>query len=82
MVNVWEGPVHGTATLVKVGVTVIVAVNGAVPGLTAANVPILPAPLAARPIPGVSLVHAYVVVPPVLIVPKLTALMFEPLHTT
>ena len=37
MVNIFGVPVHDTAPFVKVGVTVIVAVTGAVPILTAVN---------------------------------------------
>jgi hypothetical protein len=50
IVNVFAGPVQGTPPLVKVGVTVIVAVTGDVPVLTAANTAILPVPLAPKPI--------------------------------
>lgn len=59
----------------------IVAVTGVVPVLTAANAAMLPVPLAASPIDGVSLVQLYVVVPPVLLVPKVTAVVLAPLHT-
>jgi hypothetical protein len=74
--------VQGTPPLVKVGVTVIVAITGAVPELTAANAVILPAPLAARPIEGILFTQLYVVVPPVLPVPKLIAVVLAPLQTT
>ena len=50
MVNVVDGPVQLTPPFVKVGVTVIVAVTGAVPLFTAVNAAIFPVPLAARPI--------------------------------
>jgi hypothetical protein len=57
MVKVFAGPVQGTEPLVKVGVTVIVAVTGDVPVLTAVNAAILPAPLAPRPIVVLSFVQ-------------------------
>jgi len=41
----------------------------------------MPPLLAARPIPGVSLVHEYVVTPPVLVVAKVIAAVPELLHT-
>ena len=44
-----------------VGVTVTVAITGAVPLLVAVNDPIFPDPLAARPIDGVSLIQVKVV---------------------
>ena len=47
-----------TPALVKVGVTVIVAVTGKKPVLTAVKAAILPVPLAARPMLVVLLVHA------------------------
>jgi hypothetical protein len=56
MVNVFEGPGQFTDPLVKVGVTVIVAVIGAVPALVAIN-EILPALLAASPIAGFEFVQ-------------------------
>jgi hypothetical protein len=49
IVNEVGPPVHETALLVKVGVTVIVAVSGAIPVLTAVNAGIFPDPPAARP---------------------------------
>lgn len=49
-------PVHPLA----VGVTVIVAITGVVPVFVAGKEGIFPVPLAARPIDGVSLVHAKV----------------------
>ena len=57
IVKVFAGPVQGTPPLVKVGVTVIVAVTGADPVLTAANTAILPDPLAPRPIVELSFVQ-------------------------
>ena len=82
IVKLVVGPVQGTPPLVKVGVTVIVAVTGEVPLFTAVNAAILPVPLAARPIEGVLFTQLYVVVPPVLPVPKLIAVVFAPLQTT
>ena len=64
------------------GVTVIVAVTGAVPLLVAVNDGMFPEPLAARPIDGVLLLHEYVVVPPVRLVVKFTATVATPLHLT
>ena len=69
-----------TAPLVKVGVTVIVAVIGAVPVFTAIN-EIFPVLAAASPIAGLEFVQEYVVLPPVLFVVKVTE-AFSPLHTT
>ena len=57
MVNVLLIPVQLTPPLMKVGVTVIVAVTGVVPLFTAVKEGILPVPLAARPIAGVLLVQ-------------------------
>ena len=61
----------------ETGVAVIFAVIGKLPLFTAVNEPILPTPLAANPIPGVSLVQLKVVPVPV----KLTAAVFELLFT-
>ena len=58
MVKDLVGPVQLTPLLVKVGVTTMVAVTGAVPVLTAVNEAILPVPLAARPILVASFVQA------------------------
>ena len=52
-VNVSAVPVQLTPLFVKVGVTVIVAVTGDVPALTAANAVIFPLPDAGSPMPGV-----------------------------
>jgi hypothetical protein len=65
---------------VKRGVTVIVAITGAVPVLTAANEAIFPVPLTDNPIEGVLFVQRYVV--PATVPPKVTAVVFPPLHTT
>ena len=78
IVNVWGVPAHPS----NEGVTVTVAVTGAVPVFVAVNEGMLPLPLAARPIEVVLLVQEYVVVPPVLFVVKLTAVVAEPLHST
>ena len=58
MVNVVDGPAQLTPPLVKVGVTVIVAVTGAVPLFTAVKAAIFPVPLAAKPIDVFVLVQA------------------------
>ncbi len=52
MVNITGVPVQVVPPPVPVGVTVMVATTGAEPVLVAVNVPILPVPLAARPIDG------------------------------
>ena len=52
MVNVLEVPTQLTPPLVKVGVTVIVAITGVVVVLLATKVGIFPVPLAAIPIDG------------------------------
>ena len=53
MVNVLEVPTQLTLPLVNVGVTVIVAVTGALVALVAMKEAILPEPVAAKPIEGV-----------------------------
>ena len=50
--------------------------------LTAVKAAILPEPEAASPMPGAELVQSYVLIPPVLVVVKLMAEAFAPLHTT
>ena len=82
MVKVFVGPAQPIEPLVKVGVTTIVATTGDVPVLTAAKEAILPVPEAARPMLVVVFVHAYVVVPPVFVVPKVTAVVEAELQTT
>ena len=82
IVKVFVGPVQFTPLLVNVGVTTIVAITGAVPVLVAVNDEMFPIPDAKSPIDGVSFVQAYVVVPPVLLVPKITAVVLVLLHTT
>ena len=58
MVKLWGVPGQLTEPLVKVGVTVIVAVTGELVLLVAVKEAILPEPLAAKPIDGVLLLHA------------------------
>ena len=82
IVKLVVGPVQGTPPLVKVGVTVIVAVTGDVPVLMPVNAAILPVPLAPSPIEGVLLTQLYVVVPPVLPVANVTAVVLAPVQTT
>jgi hypothetical protein len=75
IVKVRGVPLHPLA----LGVTVIVATTGVVPVFTAVNEAIAPVPLATRPIDGVLLVQLYTV--PVTAPLKVTAVVFEPLHT-
>ncbi len=75
-------PLQPTDPFVNLGVTVIVAVTGAVPVLTAANEAISPTPLPPRPIEVVLFVQLYTIVPPVAVDPKDTAVVASPLHTT
>ena len=82
IVNVFTGPSHPTEPLVKRGMTVIVATTGVEPLFTAVKELILPLPVAAKPIEGVLLTQLYVVVPPLLVVPKLTTAVLAPLQTT
>ena len=63
MVKVIGVPLQVTPPLVKAGVTVMVAVTGAVVALVAVKLAILPVPLAARPMDGVLLVQLYTVEP-------------------
>ena len=65
---------------VKRGVTVIVAITGAVPVLTAANEAIFPVPLANNPIEGVLFVQRYVV--PATVPPNDTAVVLAPAQTS
>ena len=76
MVKVWAVPGQPSND----GVTVMVAVTGEVPVLVAVNDGMLPVPLAPRPMLVLLFDHAYVVVPPLLVVPKLTAAVAAPLH--
>ena len=82
IVKVLVGPVQEVLPLLKVGVTTIVPVIGVVPPLVAVKDEISPLPVEARPMLGVVLVHAYVVVPPELVVPNVTRVVADPLHTT
>jgi hypothetical protein len=79
IVKVRGVPVQVTPPLVKLGVTVMVAVTGVVPVLTAGKEAMLPVPLAARPMDVVLLVQLYVV--PATAPPKLTAAVLAPLQT-
>jgi hypothetical protein len=81
MVKVFAEPAQLTVPLAKVGVTVMVAVAGAVPILIALKFEMSPVPLAASPIDVVLFIHEKVVTPPVLFVVKATDVP-EPLHTT
>ena len=79
IVKVLEGPEQLKPALVKVGVTVIVATTGEVVGLMAVNDGMFPMPLAPRPIVVLLFVQVKIVLA---IVPaKVTAAVFEPLHT-
>ena len=64
MVNVMAVPVQLTPPFVNVGVTVIVAVIGAVPVLFAINDRILPVPFAAKPIDVVLFTQLYTILLP------------------
>ena len=79
MVNVLADPVHEMPAKVKVGVTTIVPVMGAFVMFVAINdISLLPVP--GRPIFVLLFVQEYVVVPMVLVVPKVTDVLV-PLHT-
>ncbi len=82
IVNVIGVPSHGTPPLVKRGVTVIVAVTGDVVRFDAVNAAMSPLPLAASPIVASLLVHAYVVVPTVLLVVNPITGTVAPVQTT
>jgi hypothetical protein len=72
MVKLLDVPTQLTPPLVKVGVTVMVAVIGMAVGLVAVNVgKELPDPLAPSPMEISLLVHVYVVTPPPADVEKL-----------
>ena len=75
-------PLQVTPPLVYAGVTVIVAVTGAVPLLIAANEAMSPTPLPPRPIEVVLFVQLYTIVPPVVGELNVTAVVLPPLHTT
>jgi hypothetical protein len=78
IVNCFVGPEHVTPELVNLGVTVIVAITGLVPVLTAVKAKISPVPLPPSPIDVVLLVQLYDVPVPV----KLTRVVCPPLQTT
>lgn len=82
IVKVSGGPGHVMGPFEYVGVTVIVAVTGAVPGLVAVKEGRFPVPEAPRPIEILLLVHAYVTVPPDTDVVKMTGAVADPLQTT
>ena len=63
MVNTLEGPIQLLPPFEKVGITVIVATIGLEVLLTGVKTGIFPDPEALRPIPKVSFVHVYDVVP-------------------
>ena len=82
IVKVLVGPVQFTPLLVNVGVTTIVANIGDGPAFVAVNAGIFPVPEAGIPIEAAELVQAYVVVPPVFVVPKVIEDVGLPLQTT
>jgi hypothetical protein len=79
IVQVVEVPSQIAEPFVKRGVTVIVAVTGAVPVLIAVNEAISPVPLADNPMEGVLFVQWYVV--PTTAPPNVTAVVLSALHT-
>jgi hypothetical protein len=79
MVNVVDAPVQLMPPLVKVGVTVIVAVTGVLPALMAMNDGIVLVPAAARPMDGLLLIQLYTV--PATGPAMVTAVVAAPLHT-
>ncbi len=80
MVKLSGVPVQPTPEPVYVGLTVIVAVDGIVPVLTAVKDPILPVPLPVSPIEVFEFVHVYTV--PGTLPLKVIAPVLAPLHTT
>ena len=82
MVNVMGVPTQLVPPFVYVGVTVIVAVTGALVAFVAVKLAILPVPLAANPMLVVLFVQLYTIVPPVVGLLKVTAVVDAPLHTT
>ncbi len=82
IVKVIGVPLHVIPPLVKLGVTVIVAVTGAFVAFVPVNEAILPEPLAANPILGVLLVQLYTILPPVVGLLKVTAVVDVLLHIT
>ena len=81
MVKVLGPPVQLTPPKVNVGVTMIVAVWGEVPWLRVVKDSMSPLPDAARPMEVLLLDHAYEVVPPLLVVPKVTPVVLLPLQS-
>ena len=81
IVKLTGAPLQLTPPLVKVGVTVIVAVTGTWLLLIAVKAGILPKPAEVNPMVVLLLVQLYVTVPPVLGLVKLTAAVKAPLHT-
>ena len=81
IVKVREAPIQVIEPFSKNGVTMIVAITGAVPLFMAVKGVMFPVPLAPRPMLVVLFVHVYVLVPPVFTVLKVTE-SIEPLHTT
>jgi hypothetical protein len=77
-----DGPVQVTPALVKLAVTVIVAVTGALVVFIAVKLAILPLPLAANPTEGVLFVQLCTSVPPVAVLLKVIAVVDALLHTT
>ena len=78
MVKVSGLPVLLVPPFSKVGVTSMVAISALVVLFVAVNDRISPTPLAAKPIAVLSLVHSYVVAPPVFKVEKLISLISSP----
>src|ERR1700759_4683315 len=76
MVKVTGVPLQ-PAFLVSIGVTVMVATMGVVPGLVAVNAGMFPNPVAGKPMAGLSFVHGKT--PPVPV--KLTAVVEPPPFT-
>lgn len=74
IVNAMGVPTHAFA----VGVTVMVAITGAVPGFVAVNEGITPVPVADKPMDGALLVHAKVV--PATGLPKVIEVVNVPLQ--
>ena len=80
MVNVLAVPAQLTPPLVKVGLTVMVAVTADDVALVAMKEAMFPLPLAANPIDGVLFTQLYTTVPPVLVVLKFIAVVAVLLH--
>ena len=80
MVKVCVGPVQAGVPFEKEGVTVIIAVIGLAVAFVTLKVLMFPVPDAGNPIAVLELVQLYVVVPPVVLVEKITAVVLVPLH--